>query len=288
VRVVAVDWSGGRSTGSQRRHIWTAVAEKGALVELHGGRTRREVVDRLIEMATASPELVVGLDFAFSFPAWFLRYRLLPTAHDAWRLVATEGESWLAGCRAPFWGRPGVARPTLEAHLRRTEQAHPPAKSVFQVGGAGAVGTGSLRGMPHLLELHDAGFSIWPFDPPRLPTVVEIYPRALTGAVGKGDGDVRRRYLEHLGPSPATLPPALRDLAEAGGDAFDAAVSALAMGRCEGELRALRRSTDPEILLEGEIWAPGVLSRPSSSPDHLRRPPRPVRRHVALVQGCRF
>ena len=57
---------------------------------------------------------------------------------------------------------------------------------MFQIGGAGAVGTGSIRGMPHLLTLADSGFTIWPFVSGGLPTVVEIYPRALTGPVNKG------------------------------------------------------------------------------------------------------
>ena len=35
-------------------------------------------------------------------------------------------------------------------------------KSTFQIGGAGAVGTGSLRGMPHLLTLREAGCAVWP------------------------------------------------------------------------------------------------------------------------------
>jgi hypothetical protein len=50
---------------------------------------------------------------------------------------------------------------------------------VFQIGGAGAVGTDSVRGTPHLLTLAKAGFSIWPFDPPHHLMVIEIYPRAL-------------------------------------------------------------------------------------------------------------
>ena len=39
-------------------------------------------------------------------------------------------------------------------------------KSVFQIGGAGSVGTASLRGMPVLQRLREAGFAVWPFDRP--------------------------------------------------------------------------------------------------------------------------
>lgn len=259
MRVVAVDWSGSLGAAAQRRHIWMATAGQGSVTGLRGGRTRREVVDDLVELAAASPEVVVGLDFAFSFPAWFLRDHGLTTPHDLWRLAARDGEAWLRECAAPFWGRPGRCRPALEEHLRRTEREHVPAKSAFQVGGAGAVGTGTVRGMPFLAELHDAGFSIWPFDPPGPPTVVEIYPRALTGAVHKRDADDRCRYLDGFG-----LAPAFRSLAEAGEDAFDAAVSALVMSRHEEELRNLGPSAEACTRLEGEIWAPRTGPRLSA------------------------
>ena len=259
MRIVAVDWSGSLDPAAQRRHIWTATAEEGAVTGLRGGRTRREVVDDLLELAKATSQLVVGFDFAFSFPAWFFEDRGLSSPHDLWRLAGLQGEQWLQDCTAPFWGRPGRRRPVLEEHLRRTERAHLPAKSAFQVGGAGAVGTGTVRGMPFLAELHDAGFSIWPFDPPGLPTVVEIYPRALTGPVRKRDAADRCRYLADLG-----LPAAFRSLAEAGEDAFDAAVSALVMSRHEDELRRLGPASDPDCRLEGEIWAPGAGPRLSA------------------------
>ena len=69
------------------------------------------------------------------------------------------------------------------------------AKSTFQIGGAGSVGTGSLRGMPHLRRLRQAGFSIWPFHSASPWTVMEIYPRLLTGPVHKSSHEHRARYL---------------------------------------------------------------------------------------------
>ena len=68
--VAAVDWSG-RLTGADRR-IWTAVASCDGLLALEGGRNRDQVGDHLIRLALAEPELVVGLDFGFSLPLWFL------------------------------------------------------------------------------------------------------------------------------------------------------------------------------------------------------------------------
>jgi hypothetical protein len=252
VRVVAVDWSGARDPAVQRRHIWTATAASGRLTGLAGGRTREEVVAGLCREADSGGHLVVGFDFAFGFPAWFTGSLGVTAGHDVWAVAARDGERWLEACRPPFWGRPGTTRPEVPDHLRCTERDHAPAKSVFLVGGAGAVGTGSLRGMPHLGHLRDAGFRIWPFDEPGLPLVVEIYPRALTGAVHKRNAAARGWYLDALG-----FPARFRAAAERSEDAFDAAVSALVMSRWAG-WSSLRRPSDPVRLLEGEIWTPAA------------------------------
>jgi hypothetical protein len=119
--------------------------------------------------------------------------------------------------------------------------------------GAGAVGTGSIRGMPFLLSLASAGFTIWPFDPTGWPRVVEIYPRELTGKVNKSSRAARQAYLK------AAFPELEVDgLTTASGseDAFDAAVSALVMDRNVDELAALEQTTDPYHALEGAIWQP--------------------------------
>jgi hypothetical protein len=150
--------------------------------------------------AERTPRMVVGLDFAFSLPAWFLEQRNLKSAQELWALADREAEAWIAACRPPFWGRPGTRRPDLQVHFRRTELDAPATagirpKSVFQIGGAGAVGAGSLRGMRLLHRLRAAGFSIWPFDPPGWPRVVEIYPRLLTGPVNKSSADARAAHL---------------------------------------------------------------------------------------------
>jgi len=256
MRVVAVDWSGAASSYGQRKHIWMAVVDEGVLISLENGMSRREVVDTLVSMASADKGLIVGLDFAFAFPAWFTRQRGLKEVGELWALVEGEGEDWLQLCPAPFWGRPGVARPDLIEHFRSTESACGPVggtrpKSVFQIGGAGAVGTGSIRGMPFLSRLRQSGFSIWPFDGARASLAVEIYPRLLTGAVRKARAAERRSHLRGW-----PIPSSLRAFAEESEDAFDATVSALVMFRHIEELRALDRSRDPRTLLEGAMWAP--------------------------------
>ncbi len=232
-------------------------------MRLECGRDRDEMVAHLIECARREPRLVVGLDFAFSFPRWFLEARGIDSARAGWELAAREGETWLAHCPRPFWGRPGVRRPklgpdksewrTTEGESVRVRGVGP--KSVFQVGGAGSVGTGLLRGMPHLIALRDAGFSIWPFDAPRLPMVVEIYPRYLTGAVNKSSRVARALYIQaHHADERRDV----QDLAGSSEDAFDAAVSAAVMLRARSEFARLERDRSDTTVesLEGRIWTP--------------------------------
>lgn len=268
-RVIAVDWSGA-ATGSEQK-IWLAevVVPGQEVVRLEAGRNRASIAAHLVSEARRSQRTVVGLDFAFSLPQWFLRSCRLADAVALWQLVATDGERWLAECASPFWGRPGTTRPQLEEHFRRTDREVPAIggirpKSVFQIGGAGAVGTGSIRGMPLLNRLREAGFSIWPFDSPSLPMVVEIYPRALTGAVVKGDPDERQEYLQRNHPQ---LDPRTRELAAASDDAFDALVSALAMAHHAEEFRHLPAARDDADRFEGRIWLPNAA-----------KPARPVAR----------
>jgi hypothetical protein len=240
--MVAVDWSGRRQGAA--RFIWTAVAVWGRLAELSCGRDREQLADHLVELALADPRLVVGLDFAFSFPLWFLEC----TGLENGTLVPEDlAERWLRECPSPFWGRPGRKRGP-EPQYRLTELALlPRPKPVFQIGGAGAVGTGSLRGFRLLRRLRAEGFAIWPFDPPRLPMAVEIFPRLLTGPVVKSQPEARTAYLASRGWPPA---------AAATEDAFDAAVSALRMDRHRRQLATLGREPDPRLRREGRIWVP--------------------------------
>jgi len=127
-------------------------------------------------------------------------------------------------------------------------------KSIFQIGGAGSVGTGSIRGMPLLHRLWQSGVAIWPFTPGRRPTLVEIYPRLLTGPVRKSSALERERLLQRRFPN---LDPEHMRLAIGSEDAFDAAVSALVMIEHVDELGALPPEPDPVLRLEGRIWHPG-------------------------------
>lgn len=261
-RTIAVDWSG-RATRASKT-IWAAEVADGELVFLENGRTRAEVAELVEERARLDRRLVAGFDFAFSFPAWFLDNQGFKSVHELWAAAELHGEEWLAACAPPFWGRPGKRKPDLAGrdHFRATDRPAGPAggvrpKSVFQIGGAGAVGTGSIRGMPVLATLSASGFSIWPFDPHDWPRVIEIYPRALTGAVRKSSQSGREEYLSARN---LISIPGLRTLAASSEDAFDAAVSALVMWEHRTELAGLRQRPDRLSQLEGCIWYPKLAS----------------------------
>lgn len=260
MRTIAVDWSGAES-GAARR-IWLAEVVDGALVRLECGRNRAQLAATLIEAGRESPELVVGLDFAFGVPAWYAHQLGAADGPALWATAAREGEGWLARCEPPFWGRPGKRRgdDDPDRRFRRTEREVPRVagiapKSVFQIGGAGAVGTGSVRGMPLLAHLHASGWRIWPFTDGAGPTALEIYPRLLTGPVNKSNFSQRAEYLRYRFPTLAVEPGVIASSSE---DAFDAAVSALVMAEHTAALRALPVARDAVERVEGAIWYPRV------------------------------
>lgn len=305
-RVVAVDWSGDRSEAGQRKKIWAAVwtsadAGQGKVgIRLASGRTRLELTEWLISMADETPRMVVGLDCCFSFPAWFLTEHGCTTVFDFWTAVTQgRGEQWLDRECADerFWGVPGSSRTgrrppefsgegfrkmmrttdwenTVAVHQQDGDPARAAkmrgitAKSPFQIGGSGSVGTGSLRAMPAMARLRDAGFRVWPFDKPELadnpprPLLVEIYSRLLTGPVAKSNSAARKAYLSsrRRDPGYAALSRSALQAACANEDAFDALVSCVEMVRCRCELAALQATSDPVLALEGITWRPGVHS----------------------------
>jgi len=264
-RCVGVDWSGAADPRTAARAIWLAVAEGGRLVALETGRGRSETSARLVELAAEEPDTVIGLDFCFSAPAWFLEARGMRSAGALWRWAARQAERnprFVRELPEPFWGpwvrpRPEAAGPAL----RRTEQqlaipgAHP--SSFFKVTGPGSVGAQALLGMPELLALCDCGVTIWPFDAPRLPVAVEVFPRALArllapGATGRHGADFRTEVI-------ARHPDAFGDLARVAAqnqDAFDAAVVALALDGARDLVGQLARTRADQDLREGAILIP--------------------------------
>jgi hypothetical protein len=305
-RVVAVDWSGDRSRAGQRKKIWAGVwtagsagGVDGGTVRLESGRTRVELAEWLIELAGETPPMVVGIDCCFSFPEWFLREHECGTVFEFWDRVAEgKGEEWLhRECAdARFWGATGSGRSGKRPAefsgeggrrmMRATDWENKvavrgqggdaeraasmrgiTAKSPFQIGGSGSVGTGSLRAMSVLRRLRERGFSVWPFDDsmfraerPR-PLVIEMYARLLTGPVAKSSEEARRAYLSTRRRADAMYAGLSRPvLASAYGseDAFDALVCCMEMVRWRSDFVDLRAATDSTLRLEGITWRPGV------------------------------
>jgi hypothetical protein len=302
-RVVAVDWSGDKGPG-QRKKLWAGVwtASTGR-VTLEGGRSREELIEWVIGMSRETPRLVMGIDCCFGYPAWFLREHGCATVFEFWRKVAEgKGEEWLhRECEdARFWGVRGPGRsgkrpeefcgPNLRRMLRETDWENKiaqgmeggdperaakmmgiQAKSPFQIGGSGSVGTGSLRAMPYLLRLRQAGFRVWPYDDASLdkqrPMLVEMYTRLLTGAVKKSNPAARKEYLaarkktagEEYGGLYAGLSRGVLEKALGSEDAFDALVCCIEMVRWQAEFAGLKRTQDALFRLEGITWRPGVM-----------------------------
>jgi hypothetical protein len=277
VQIVAVDWSGAVSRPGN--NMWLAVVADGRIAKLENGRNRTEVCRELLELAAKDPQTVVGLDFAFSLPSWFLSEKGLTCATDLWELAQLEGEKWLTECVPPFWGRGSTRRPTLAAHFRWTDMqirvGGISPKSVFQIGGAGAVGTGSVRGWPYLRLLRQGGFHVWPFDDGALPVIIEMYPRLLTGPVVKSSAQARISYLAQWR---SAMDPEHLANATASEDAFDAAVSALVMDTLWSKLASLPKVVDETLLMEGLIWDPDydanhvlpTRTTPRRTPPHTR------------------
>jgi len=234
--VIAIDWSGARGDG---RHagIWITALRGDEIIVDRGSWSRGEAFEFV--QGVKAP-VVAGFDFSFGVPAWFARELGCTTIDQVWQHAARDGERWLTPI-APFW-RDRCALPVerrfreCEARLQRL--GHAP-KSVFQLVGNGQVGAGSVRGMPHLVRLRDAGFAIWPFDDAGDRVALEIYPSLL-----------RRRFPEYDVPdTPST-------------HARDARASVRVLQVRTDEMSLLAATHDPVTRLEGDVWVPTMFTRP--------------------------
>jgi hypothetical protein len=280
-RFIAVDWSGAFAPSAQKNSIWIADWHAGKLHCLDSGISREKTIAYIETAAKETSSLVVGLDFAFSYPAWFLEVHRCPTAHAFWQLVADgKGEEWLRESGEVFWGRgkrpvtydPARAFRATEISLKNETGGKAQPKSGFQINGVGSVGTGSLRGIRYLPQLHEAGFSIWPFDPPGLKTVIEIYPRLFTGTTITSKCSARLAHLD--GPQFTGVCKEQRLKAQDSEHAFDALCSVIGMKEHADQLANLQQASDETELLEGRIWHPETtFARKIEGPKRFRLGP---------------
>jgi hypothetical protein len=221
--VIAVDWSGAKT---RPKGIWITAIANGQVIRNRPATSREEAID---DVTSTEGPVVAGFDFSFGVPEWFAREQGCSAIDDVWKLAERDGEKWLGPPPTPpFWRDECIVPP--ERRLRRCEEGIG-AKSVFQCVGNGQVGPGSVRGMPLLLQLRDAGFAIWPFDAASDRMVVEIYPSAL------------RKLIDEPGPFESD-------------DERDAVCSALVMWRERETIAALGAAIDPVTRLEGDVWLP--------------------------------
>lgn len=242
-----VDWSGGndRRAAPKPDAIWIATTRPGEapLYCRNRGLAEDWLKARIEETLTAGRTLLVGLDFPFGYPRGFataitgrpdpfaLWHWLAERIEDAPRAnnrfdVAAMMNRRLPGI-GPFWGnglkrdipdlpRKGNARTFRWPHpRRRAEDMARGAFEVWQLSGAGAVGSQALMGLPVLSRLRAAfpgRIAVWPFEALDRPvTFVEIWPSLVARAIAAAhpDDPIRdRAQVVSLATAIATLPPA--------------------------------------------------------------------------------
>ena len=272
-RFIGVDWSGAR--GPRLPGLQVAEAQSGRsaprLVPCPDGKhwTRAAFVAWIVESMQMPDRVLVGFDFAFSFPridrgSFFPGVSDSPeNATDLWQRVeciCRDSEGFYA---APFVENTPYSayfqggdryerrqrltdRHCLEAGLGRPE-------SIFRLVGPAQVAKGSLAGMRVLRHLSQAvaQLSIWPFEPvPRekaAAVAVEMYPGAFVRMSGVARGKIRdvqslNNVLQYFGSRPVVA-----DVLDGGAtdDKSDALVAAAALRHISGD---------------GTVWNPARLS----------------------------
>ena len=272
---VGVDWSGARGPRLPGLQVAMAKAGRSAprLVPSPDGQhwTRSAFADWFVEILSPNGRVLVGFDFAFSFPR-FDRGEFFPnvpdvpsTAADLWLCVDDMCEAtgdffagaFVEGSRYARYFQGGVRyEPRLritDERCRRVGLGRP--ESIFRLVGPAQVAKGSLAGMRvlHYLRLKVPHLCIWPFD--RLSrsrsaiVAVEVYPGAFVGMSSAAKGKVRdmhtlNRVLEFHG-SASLRKRVLEDRAREAADKADALIAAAALRRLSGD---------------GTVWNPPGLS----------------------------
>jgi hypothetical protein len=282
-RFIGVDWSGARGPrlpGLQVAELLAGGTKPDLIPCPDGSQWSRDAfVAWLIETSRTPQRILIGFDFAFSFPKKD-RKQFFPGmpngpsyAEDLWRCVElycsnTESFYAVSFIKNTNYGRYFQGGDLFERRLRITDQrCHQSGlgcpESIFRLVGPTQVAKGSLAGMRvlnHLCQTMD-NFSVWPFDsiPSSRPvvTAVEIYPSALVRLSGIANGKVRRigilnRILERFASAP------VYEGALEGGAVDDKADALIATA-------ALRHlSSDgtfwaPEGLSEAQLWQEGWM-----------------------------
>lgn len=215
--IVMVDWSGGNDTGRTPRQdaIWVCVARLGRAEEPIYLRNRDVaeawLADLFASETDAGRRVLAGFDFPFGYPQGFAealtgRARALaiwdwlcehiqdsPSANNRFDVAAKINLQF--GGQGPFWFNAlnrdieGLPRNRTDYHnpfaeKRIAEERAQGAFSCWQLGGAGAVGSQTLMGLPVLARLRKRfDVAVWPFEPlNKNIAFVEIWPSLTLGA----------------------------------------------------------------------------------------------------------
>jgi molybdopterin molybdotransferase len=216
-----VDWSGGNDRGNtpKKDAIWVCAARGGiadAPVYLRNRQFAETWITQFLTAERAAGRTVLaGFDFAFGYPAgfgtvltgsddpfaiwdWFAqRVKDTPQSNNRFDL-AGQINAMFPGI-GPFWGnglnrdidnlpRKGLARTPRDLPEKRKAEEHAKgAFPVWQLSGAGAVGSQVIMGLPTLARLREtfgADVAVWPFEPLKSPiAIVEIWPSLISKTV---------------------------------------------------------------------------------------------------------
>jgi hypothetical protein len=295
-RFVGVDWSGAARPSGQQVYVAEAIRQDArvTVATVVRARDRAAVEDfltgRPLEPAAAwrgwpvpgtlgrGARRVVGLDFAFGFPAVFR----LPEREAAW--TWDDLGRWAEGLapRRTEDGEPVratiAASPALASQFRLKGGEHVPAtphrmtdrrlnglrpESVFHLIGPSQVGLGSIAGIAMLHRLRQTQpIAVWPLDSEdRIGSarvvLVEVWPRMwLARGLHKNEPPERVRQLEQWQHEGIAFRTRAEQAVVSSGDALDAAAAAI------GAARSCHRLPSPYVLpaaaREREGWIAGV------------------------------
>ena len=229
-RYLMVDWSA-RSEPSPKKPsadaIWWAEASTSGTSAPVYCRTRADAVvriaERIADVLDRGQRILVGFDFPFGYPAGVAEHVSgRADARSMWDWLADRVEDQPNNANrryeaaaeinraydgvGPCWGRPATwDHPDVPTHATaRQGTNHPPerriaegrqtnTKTVWQLAGAGAVGSQVLLGLPALKQLAahprlKGRIAFWPFDtgleaPEAACVIAEIYPSLLSKAI---------------------------------------------------------------------------------------------------------
>ena len=223
--IAIVDWSAASRARMGKDSIWLGT-QAGECMNLATRMAAEAALGELIARHLAGGKRVlIGADFAFGYPAGFaaaLTGRAEALAVWDWlsrhivdgpdnrnnRFQVAEWMNRAFPGLGPFWFRPAALDlPELPlkgrarhghgmAEFRAADAAAMGAQSVFKLGGAGAVGSQVLMGLPVLWRLR-ARFAphvaVWPFEDVRHAPVVlaEVFPSLLAAEVAQVEGAVK-------------------------------------------------------------------------------------------------